>query len=38
MEPGLSTINQSPVVACRLVWRLMNSPWSIREATPLPAF
>jgi hypothetical protein len=38
MESAFSTINRSPVVAHRLVWGLMDSPKSINEATPLPAF
>jgi hypothetical protein len=38
MESAYSTINRSPVVAHRLVWGLMDSPKSINEATPLPAF
>jgi hypothetical protein len=38
MEPALSTINRSPVVACRVERGLMGSPKSISEATPLPAF
>jgi hypothetical protein len=38
MESAFSTINRSPVIAHRLVWGLMDSPKSISEATPLPAF
>jgi hypothetical protein len=38
MEPALSTINRSPVVACRLERGLMDSSKSISETAPLPAF
>ena len=37
MEPALSTLNRSPVVACRLAWGLMDSPKPINEVAPLPA-
>jgi hypothetical protein len=37
MEPALSTINQSPVVARRPEWGLMDSPKSISEVAPLLA-
>ena len=38
MELALSTINQSPVVTCRSAWGLMDSPKTINEVAPLPAF
>jgi hypothetical protein len=38
MESAYSTIDRSPVVAHRLVWGLMDSPKSVNEAAPLPAF
>ncbi len=38
MEPAFLTINRSPAVAHRLVWGSIDSPKSINEATPLPAF
>ena len=38
MKPALSTINRSPVAACRLVWGLVDSPKPINEVAPLPAF
>jgi hypothetical protein len=38
MEPALSTVNQFPVVACRLERGLMDSPKSTSEVAPLPAF
>ena len=37
MEPALSTLNRSPVVACRLAWGFMDSPKPINEVAPLPA-
>jgi hypothetical protein len=38
MEPSFSIINRSPMVTCRLAWRLMDSPKPINEVAPIPAF